>query len=126
MSFILGRKKKAFFGYLIFAGGVLLFGAVYESFSFGVYSPYMMFAFLVPLIGCVGCLIARFLPQSPVGEALFCAAVCTATAGSIVRGVLEIYGTTNSLWTGYPVATAIFAVGAASAYTAALARGGRD
>ena len=88
---------------------VLLFGFVYELFSHGVWSAYMIYAFLFPLLG------GRFFweavsarspkPKNPV---LFLfsenAAVATLTVGFLVKGVLEIYGTTNFLFPYYFIA----------------------
>ncbi len=122
MSFISGKKKKAFFGYLAAAGGVLLFGAVYEAFSFGVWSPFMGLAFLVPLAGSLGPAFARFLPESGAGEGLYRSGIACMTAGSLVRGVLEIYGTTNSLWFFYPVSSVLLFLGCAAAYAVAAHR----
>lgn len=94
---------------------VLLFGAVYESFSHGVWSAYMVYAFLFPL------LFGRFFweaiaargrkPQTPL-LFLFAenAAVATMTVGFLVKGILEIYGTTNYLSPMYYVAGATLAV----------------
>ena len=47
-------KKKSYFIALIYLAAASLcaaFAAVYEHFSHGVYSPFMVFAFLIPFIG---------------------------------------------------------------------------
>ena len=78
-----------------------LFGAVYERFSHGVYSFYMIYAFVFPLAG--GTLpflaISLFRKRYPgaVARNLYHSGVATLTVGSIVQGVLAIYGTTNRL-----------------------------
>ncbi len=79
-----------------------LFGAVYESFSHEVYSFYMIYAFAFPLAGGAlpyGILSAFHLRQcsSALARNLYHSGIATLTAGSIVRGILDIYGTTNSL-----------------------------
>ena len=42
---------KTALGYLIAAVFLGVFSAIYEHFSFGVYSGYMIFAYLIPLAG---------------------------------------------------------------------------
>lgn len=78
-----------------------LFGAVYEIFSHGVYSYYMIYAFAIPL--CLGVLPLSFIiagvgrvPTKAVRSFYDCG-VATLTVGSIFKGVLVIYGTTNRL-----------------------------
>ena len=92
---------KTIFLYLAATMFCIVFGAIYESFSHGVYSFFMIYAFLFPLAGGM---IPLFLMQrcclpkpSFAAGALYHAGIATATVGSIVSGVLEIYGTTNSL-----------------------------
>ena len=91
-------------------------GAVYEFFSHGVYSNHMIYAFIYPLV--MGCL--PYLADSrgiikkagPVGETLLLASIATLTIGSVIKGVLEIYGTTSFLTTVYPVLGAVLLIGA--------------
>ena len=82
-------------------------GAVYEMFSHGVYSNYMIYAFTIPLVlGCLPHLLDNkgvFEAAGQITEKLLLAAVSTLSAGSLIKGVLEIYGTTNSLTIIYPV-----------------------
>ena len=87
--------------YLIISILCGVFGAVYEYFSFGVYSYFMLYAFAFPLIGGVlpGLCISLFKPEFNtwlICETLYHCAIATFTVGSIIQGVLEIYGTTNS------------------------------
>ena len=121
-------------------------GAVYGLFSHGVYSYYMTYAFMIPLLaGAVPHLLAamkgeraaekisaaavsslsmadecdedrvngtvadenterpaRTMSQDPGSAQL--AFIVTLTAGSLLKGVLDIYGTTNRLLIAYPVA----------------------
>lgn len=84
----------------------VLFGAVYEYFSHEVYSAYMIYAFAFPLAG--GALpflsLSRFacrkLPDRRSCSLYHCG-IATLTLGSIIAGVLEIYGTTNDLLSAY-------------------------
>ncbi len=90
------------FRYLLFSLFCVLFGAVYENFSHEVYSNYMIYAFLFPLIG--GTLVfsalalsgARRVPGK-MARNFYHSGIVTLTVGSIFKGVLEIYGTTNRL-----------------------------
>lgn len=80
----------------------LLFASVYEAFSHQVYSTYMLYAFLFPLLGgLLPCLLLGALPKhsSPDGisRRLYGAGIAALTAGSLFRGALEIYGTTSRL-----------------------------
>ena len=91
---------------LIASSALLLFAAVYECFSHGVVSAFMVGAFLIPLLGGAlpGLLLER-LParQRPGGGSrwLWGAGLTVLTAGSLFRGVLEIYGTTSRLGAVY-------------------------
>lgn len=103
-----GRYGSTIGAYLLAAVCCAAFGAIYECFSHGVYSVFMLGAFAFPLL--LGALPFRLLqkhgkpfPGKPAGD-LICAGVATLTAGSIVQGVLKIYGTTNPLVTGYWIA----------------------
>ncbi len=102
-----------------------LFGAVYEEFSYGVYSYYMIYAFAIPLAG--GAL--PFLSLAVAGNGrypgfaargLYHAGIAALTVGSVVQGILEIYGTTNRLVIVYGVA----GIGLAAAGTALFLAGG--
>ena len=84
------------------------FGAVYEMFSHQVYSYWMLYAFVLPLALGAMPLAALVLRGGPLpgrgARCLYNGGVAWLTVGSIFRGVLEIYGTTNRLWNVYPVA----------------------
>ena len=91
---------------LIAAAALLLFAAVYERFSHGVISVFMVGAFLIPLLGgCLPGLLLQRLParRRPGGPSrwLWGAGLTVLTAGSLFRGVLEIYGTTSRLGAVY-------------------------
>lgn len=79
-----------------------LFGAVYEIFSHGVYSYGMIYAFAFPLIlGVIPFSILAMLQKKThltgIMPGIYHAGVAILTVGSIVCGILEIYGTTNRL-----------------------------
>ena len=66
---------------------------VYEHFSHEVYSIFMVGAFAIPLIGG----IVYNLMKKIVNKTLFTTGWITLLVGSYMRGVLEIFGTTNRL-----------------------------
>ena len=86
--------------YIILSTIILIFSLIYEMFSHGVYSNYMLLAFLFPLFG--GVVIYSILLKnkniiSGIGMNIYDMSLITIMIGSIIKGVLEIYGTTNSL-----------------------------
>ena len=96
------KISKCLVTYLLITFFCALFGAVYEHFSHGVYSYYMIYAFMFPLVG--GALPLGFLNvrKQTFRTNLFTrnfyhAGIATLTVGSIVSGIFEIYGTTNKL-----------------------------
>jgi len=91
------RKYKS---YLITAAGCLIFSIIYEQFSHDVYSMYMMLAFLIPLIGG----ILYQLLRGKVNKTMYTTSWVTLLVGSYMKGVLEIYGTTNKLIIVYLIA----------------------
>lgn len=99
------RLEKTAFVYFLIALFCAVFGAVYEVFSHDVYSFFMIYAFGFPLVG--GTLPFWLLAREKnatypgtVARNLYHSGIATLTVGSIVRGVLDIYGTTNVL-SGY-------------------------
>lgn len=85
-----------------------LFGAVYETFSHGVYTYYMLYAFAYPLALGVIPYIAIVLKgmenySTQLSSVIYHSGVATLTVGSIIEGVLVIYGTTNDLTGVYPI-----------------------
>lgn len=99
------KAAKTAFVYLLISLFCSLFGAVYEIFSHGVYSFYMIYAFQFPLAGgvlpwfCISLWGGEKYP-AVAARYLYHAGIATLTTGSILCGILEIYGTTNML-TGY-------------------------
>ena len=77
-----------------------LFSAVYEYFSFGVYSNYMIFLYMIPLMAGVlpfalAGLMIRLPCPSLISVKIYNCGVATLTLGCCLAGVLEIYGTTS-------------------------------
>jgi len=107
------RMEKTAFVYFMIALFCVLFGAVYEVFSHEVYSFFMIYAFAFPLVG--GTLPFWLLARKDnvkypgaVARNLYHSGIATFTVGSIIRGVLDIYGTTNVLSGFYFGAGGIF------------------
>lgn len=105
------RIQKHLIGSIIAALFCALFAAVYEAFSFGVYSYFMLFAFVVPLFGCsLPYSILSFRNKNIPGInalRLWNSGAATLTVGSVIQGVIEIYGTTNHFIIIYAIAGAI-------------------
>ena len=98
--------------------------AVYGLFSHGVYSYFMTYAFMIPLLaGALPHLITAMKGgDSAAAEKLIgsrnlqLAFIVTLTVGSLLKGALDIYGTTSRLLIAYPViAAALLAIAAAAA-----------
>ena len=94
--------------YLYVSAGCLVFSMIYECFSHNVFSPFMVFAVAFPLLG--GCIATELLKKLPAKHHPKRAAVtvynwglATLTVGSILRGVLDIYGTENPLLQYYAI-----------------------
>ncbi|MEA5055179.1 MAG: hypothetical protein VB093_17295 [Propionicimonas sp.] len=113
------RDSRTALTYLAVAAFCGVFAAVYEHFSHGVYSAWMVLLFAWPLLaGAVPYAIAALLTRHasvPVGRgrdwARLChhAAIATATIGACLSGVLEIYGTTSDWLAWYWAAAAVLA-----------------
>ena len=87
------KKNKPFLIWLGITLFCILFALIYEMFSFGVYSMRMILMFLYPLLlGVLPCLFFR------QGTGRFWNdGILLLTGGSLLGGVLEIYGTSSSL-----------------------------
>ena len=84
----------------------MLFGLVYELFSHQVYSSFMIFASLIPLLGGAlpYALLERMTEEKQPGilcRMVYNSGIAALTAGSLFQGVLEIYGTTSPLSATY-------------------------
>ena len=122
--------------YLIASILVAAAGWLYELFSHGVYSNYMIYAFMVPLAcgalpdilaatrgcrskkrsGCAREAHATHDAASYAASGLRLAAVVTLTVGSFIKGILDIYGTTNRLLVVYPIIGLALAIAALIAF----------
>ncbi len=94
------RAAKTALAYLMAAVFCALFGAVYELFSHEVYSYFMLYAFAFPLCGgtfpyLIYSLCSETAVPDPYDRLLGHAGIASLTIGSIVSGILEIYGTAN-------------------------------
>ena len=117
-----------------------LFGCIYEHFSFGVYSYFMLYAFSVPLVLGVLPFLSmgirglwsgkngmknmvekgsddtvskeRAIEWSRGACRLWHAGVAAVTVGFLFKGILDIYGTFSALTYVYWVAGAILLSGA--------------
>jgi hypothetical protein len=118
--------------YLIISVALAAAGAIYEHFSFGVYSNFMIYAFAFPLIGGTMLHMLRYIRslagsqtsgdytsgsntdlqtaddntdlQNTCLSWTWHAGIATLTVGSIVHGILEISGRPNSLTIVYLIA----------------------
>lgn len=96
--------------YLIFTLFCLVFGIIYEMFSHNVYSPYMYLAFIIPLIGLLISFILYIFKIKiyKLSNKFFNYSLITLTVGSLVKGALDIYGTTNKLINIYLITSIVF------------------
>lgn len=95
--------------YLVLSALCGIFSLVYEQFSHGVRSGFMILLFLFPLLlGALPALALTLLPGSrapgPAVRTLWNSAVATLALGSCLTGIFAIYGTTAPLVTVYWVA----------------------
>ena len=109
------RAMRNCFGCICAAVFLGLFGAVYESFSHEVYSPFMMYAFGVPLVlGALpyGIMALRRHTPRRLTVNLWDSMIAALSLGCLMQGALEIYGTTNKLVIVYPILGGVFAAAA--------------
>lgn len=104
--------------YLLISIFCLLFSCVYEFFSHGVRSGFMISLFLFPLLlGAVPSFLVSiaFVPvPSAAARCTWHAGVAALAVGSCLSGILEIYGTTS------PYVRIYWTVGAALLLAGAL------
>lgn len=96
------------FVYLFISLFCALFGGIYEIFSHEVYSYYMIYGFAIPLAGGVlpffSLAFSSIRPPGRISRELYHSGIAALTVGSIIKGVLDIYGTTNRLVFVYLIA----------------------
>ena len=106
--------------FLLIALFLVVFAFVYELFSFGVYSVFMIYAFTVPL--CLGSAVSLVLwavkahVPSPAAAAVYGSGIAALTVGSLLKGVLDISGYTNRLMPVYAVLGAVLILTGAVLY----------
>ncbi len=113
--------------YLLATVLTALFGAVYEKYSHEVYSYWMIYAFAFPLVA--GAVPFQMLSLRPVKHdpplpcrQMYHCGVATLTVGSIVEGILDIYGTTNALTGCYWLLGGVLLIAAVTAFSISLMR----
>lgn len=109
-----GMAIRTAFAYLVISLVCVLFGVVYEIHSHEVYSFYMIYAFVFPLAGgtlpflLFSLFQFAYFPRKTARQ-FYHSGMAALTTGSLVQGVLDIYGTTNALvdyyWIGGGVLT---------------------
>lgn len=111
-----GKGRRS---YLLVTIVCQIFSMVYEAFSHQVYSPYMVFAPAIPMIG--GVFVAEliyFMPKKlqpgQTSVKLYNSGIAAWTVGSLIQGILEIYGTENPLTIWYGTAGGVL-IGLAAA-----------
>ena len=86
--------------YLVAAIAAAVVSAIYEYFSHGVYSIFMVGLAMWPLaLGALPTWLAALSgagEPAPLVRTLLAAGVLTLTLGSLVAGVMEIYGSTSA------------------------------
>lgn len=73
----------------------------------------MIYAFAIPLVMGVipyTVMVIKSSCRMPISFRLWNSAIATFTTGCIIKGVLDIYGTTNSLVMVYPIAGVILII----------------
>ena len=116
------RTARTGYVYLVISLLCALAGGIYERFSHGVYSFYMLYAFAFPLaLGALPCYtlhrMGKKMPGQPACD-LYHFGVAAWTAGSFVEGALEIYGTANPLTKAYWIGGAVLLMASFLAVTA--------
>ncbi len=78
-----------------------IFSAIYEHFSHGVYSSYMISLFAFPLIGGVLpqilLMTGRIPYPSVIVSRLYHTGIATLSVGCCMTGIFEIYGSASAL-----------------------------
>lgn len=95
------RVRKGLIGMLITTLFCILFAMIYNHFGHGVYSAYMTYMFLFPLIlggGIYGLILILPMTKeiSRFSFNLYNSGIATLTVGSLLKGIFEIAGTSSS------------------------------
>ena len=93
MRSVSGISRKPYIVWIMIAVFCAVFAAVYEMFSFGVWSAAMLSLPVYPLLlGAVPCALT-----GKGTNRIWTDGILLMTAGSLVKGVLDIYGT-SGIW----------------------------
>jgi len=119
------KARRTSLIYLFVSLFCALFGGIYEAFGHGVWSFHMVYAFAFPLgLGLLPFMTTAQKPNfkypSYIAISCYHTAIATATVGSIMQGVLDIYGTTNDLMLVYVFASGALFIASAVLYAIQL------
>lgn len=97
------RNRNTFFIYAGVTIFCVVFGLIYETFSHGVVSFFMLFGFLFPMILGLAPYLVLFITKTQKGpdtiaSYLYNSGVATVSVGSYFKGMLDIYGTTRDVY----------------------------
>ena len=92
-------NKKGIASGMLLTFAIMIFGAVYEHFSFGVYSEFMIYAFVPMLLETSFLMLMneKKINISSTAKTLLRNASVTASVGCAATGIVAIYGTENRL-----------------------------
>jgi len=110
---MLNNIKRTLVYYLVITLLCGLLSLIYEYYSHGVYSNYMIYSFVIPLIlGVIPFLISlikqKYYFNSSLEKILHNFAIATLIIGSFLEGIVEIYGTTSNYTSYYLVVGSLF------------------
>lgn len=114
--YMFNRKKilKDAWIELLYALFLCFFGMIYEIFSHDVYSYFMLYAFLVPMImGVLPNMFHAYFYKKKVylsNSSFWKASMYTWSLGCILQGILVIFGTTNRWMVVYWLAGGILII----------------
>lgn len=109
------KSKKYLTIYIVVTLLCGIFSFVYEYFSHQVYSNFMVYLFTIPLIlGVIPQSIVYAKPKLETNNSwqkiIHNFAIATLISGSILQGIVEIYGTTSSFIIYFFIAGIIFLI----------------
>ncbi len=123
------RVLLAYLGASLF---LLVFGSIYTYFGHGKSSPFMSFAFLVPLVmGTLPFLLFKIAGRRSwpdrFSRSVYRWSCATLSVGSVIEGVIVIYGTDSRysrvyLWAGIAFFAVAVSVYAANVFACVRAR----
>ena len=106
--------------YFVASLAAMGFSAIYEYFSHGVYSVFMVGLAVWPLVlGMLPSWLAGIdgvAEPTPLARTLLAAGILTLALGSLVTGVMEIYGSTSAFTPVYWALGAVIMLAAVVAF----------